>query len=285
MPSEASIVPFPQSDTRPPEAAPRPRRDTTSSPEPPVVLRVDGLTKDFGETRVLDGVSFELRKGRVYSIIGPSGCGKTTLLKGMLGLQPMTSGRIDLLGTDLVSARESDVDAVRTRTGVLFQSSALISSMSVFDNVALPLRKHTRKSEAEIADVVHDKLSLVGMADAAKRKPGELSGGMRKRCALARAIALEPELLFLDEPTSGADPIMAALLDELVLDLSRRLGATAVVVTHDMRSSFRISHEILMLWQGRIHHKGPPASFVETDDPAINQFVQGRKQGPMQSKG
>jgi phospholipid/cholesterol/gamma-HCH transport system ATP-binding protein len=285
MPSEASIVPFPHSDTHPPAAAPRSRRDTTPEPEPPVVARVTGLTKDYGPARVLDGVSFELRKGRVYSIIGPSGCGKTTLLKGMLGLQPMTAGRIELLGTDVVSARESEVDAVRTRTGVLFQSSALISSMSVFDNVALPLRKHTRMSSTEVADTVHDKLRLVGMADAAKRKPGELSGGMRKRCALARAIALEPELLFLDEPTSGADPIMAALLDDLVLDLSRRLGATAVVVTHDMRSSFRISHEILMLWQGRIHHQGPPASFVETDDPAINQFVQGRKQGPMQSKG
>jgi len=200
-------------------------------------------------------------------------------------LQPMTSGRIELLGTDVVSAREPEVDAVRTRTGVLFQSSALISSMSVFDNVALPLRKHTRKSAAEVAEVVHEKLRLVGMDDAAKRKPGELSGGMRKRCALARAIALDPELLFLDEPTSGADPIMAALLDDLVLDLSKRLGATAVVVTHDMRSAFRLSHEILMLWQGRIHRKGPPADFIETDDPAINQFVQGRKQGPMQSKG
>jgi phospholipid/cholesterol/gamma-HCH transport system ATP-binding protein len=285
MPSEASIAPFSHSDTHPPEAPARARRDTPPAPEPPVVVRVSELTKDFSGAKVLDGVSFELRKGRVYSVIGPSGCGKTTLLKGMLGLQPMTSGGIELLGTDVATAPESRLDAVRTRTGVLFQSSALISSMTVFENVALPLRKHTRKSPSEITEVVHEKLCMVGMEDAAARKPGELSGGMRKRCALARAIALEPELLFLDEPTSGADPIMAALLDDLVLDLSRRLGATAVVVTHDMRSAFRLSHEILMLWQGRIHRKGPPADFIETDDPAINQFVQGRKQGPMQSKG
>jgi phospholipid/cholesterol/gamma-HCH transport system ATP-binding protein len=264
--SELELVSLPPSDTRPPAA---PRR--------PVVVSVRGLTQGYGNQPVLDGVSFELEQGRVYSIIGPSGCGKTTLLKCMLGLKPADAGEVSLLG--------GNIEAARTRIGVLFQSAALISSMSVFDNAALPLRQHRKLPEAETRERVMRNLKLVGMADAATRMPGELSGGMKKRAALARAIALEPELLFLDEPTSGADPIMAAILDDLVLDLTRRIGATAVVVTHDMRSAFRLSHEILMLWGGRIHKQGAPSEFIEADDAAINQFVQGRKDGPVTTTG
>jgi phospholipid/cholesterol/gamma-HCH transport system ATP-binding protein len=274
--SEASIAPLPPSDTQ--------RLARAEAPPREVVARVEALVKTWGEQRVLDGVAFELERGRVYSVIGPSGCGKTTLLKSMLGLTPVTSGKIELFGTDIASAPPEQVDDARRSLGVVFQSSALISSMSVFENVALPLRQHTGKSREEINETVHSRLAMVGLADAHAKSPSELSGGMRKRCALARAIVLEPRLLFLDEPTSGADPVTAAVLDELVLDLTRRIGATALVVTHEMRSAFRLSHEILMLWRGCIHHRGSPASFIETDDPVINQFVQGRRHGPLASE-
>ena len=278
-PSEASLAPFRPSDTNRGE---RPVVRQTPQPQKrETVVRVADVVKDYDGRRVLDGVSFELERGRVYSIIGPSGCGKTTLLKSMLGLVDVNSGRIELMGVDVASASESKVDEVRRRIGVVFQSAALLSSVSVFDNVALPLRLHTQKQEAEIRETVEHKLGLVGMKDALDRKPGELSGGMKKRCALARAIAMEPDLLFLDEPTSGADPVTAAVLDDLVLDLTKRIGCTAIAVTHEMRTAFRLSYEILMLWQGRIHHKGVPSSFIESDDRLINQFVQGRKDGPL----
>jgi len=277
--SEASLAPLQPSDTHRGKApgASRPEAQEASD----IVVRVTGLVKEYSDRRVLDGVSFEFERGRVYSIIGPSGCGKTTLLKSMLGLVGVSSGSIELLGVDVASAGESAVDQVRRRIGVVFQSSALLSSVSVYDNVALPLRLHSQRKDAEIREIVQHTLELVGMKDALDRKPSELSGGMKKRCALARAIVLEPDLLFLDEPTSGADPVTAAVLDELVLDLTRRIGCTAVAVTHEMRTAFRLSHEILMLWQGRIHHKGAPASFIESDDRLINQFVQGRREGPM----
>lgn len=272
--SETSIQPLRHSGRR--HAA-----QTEAPPSRDVVARVTGLVKMYGDDRVLDGVSFALDRGKIYSVIGPSGCGKTTLLKSMLGLTQVDSGEINLLGVDVASAPEERVDATRRGIGVVFQSSALLSSLSVFENIALPLRRHTRKSQAEIRDIVNDKLDLVGLHDCRDRSPSQLSGGMKKRCALARAIVLEPELLFLDEPTSGADPVTAAMLDDLVLELARRIGCTAMVVTHEMRSAFRLSHEILMLWQGRIHHRGAPSTFIETDDPVINQFVQGRKDGPL----
>ncbi|MCA8935048.1 MAG: ATP-binding cassette domain-containing protein [Planctomycetes bacterium] len=278
-PSEASLAPLRPSDTNRGELpvvrhAPHPELRET-------VVRVTSVVKEYDGRRVLDGVSFELERGRVYSIIGPSGCGKTTLLKSMLGLVDVSAGAIELVGVDVASVSESRVDEVRRRIGVVFQSAALLSSVSVFENVALPLRLHTKKKESEIREVVEHKLGLVGMQDALDRRPSELSGGMKKRCALARAIVMEPDLLFLDEPTSGADPVTAAVLDDLVLDLTRRIGCTAIAVTHEMRTAFRLSHEILMLWKGRIHHKGAPASFIESDDRLINQFVQGRKEGPM----
>lgn len=271
--SETELRPLPPSDTCESVAA--------AQPLPAIVCKVDGVVKSWGDRRVIDGVSFELRRGRVYSFIGPSGCGKTTLLRSLLGLTPIDSGRISLLGTELNTARDVELDAVRRRIGVVFQSSALLSSLSVFDNVALPLRLHTRESSAQIKKVVEAKLRIVGMSEAASLTPAKLSGGMRKRCALARAIALNPEILFLDEPTSGADPVTAAHIDDLVLSLAHNLGCSVVSVTHEMRSAFRISHEMLMLWNGRIQHRGEPASFIETEDPIVNQFVQGRTDGPM----
>ncbi len=280
-PSETSLAPLQPSDTHRGEL-PVVRTSVEEGPRE-TIARVRELVQEYDGRRVLDGVSFQLERGRVYSVIGPSGCGKTTLLKSLLGLVHVTSGSIELLGADVASAPEAKVDAVRRRIGVVFQSSALLSSASVLDNVSLPLRLHTDLPPRKIHDTAMAKLELVGMGDARDRRPGELSGGMRKRCALARAIVLDPELLLLDEPTSGADPITAAVLDDLVLDLSRRIGCTAVAVTHEMRTAFRISHEILMLWKGRIYHKGAPASFIETDDRLINQFVQGRKDGPLSS--
>lgn len=278
-PSEAKLAAFPvsQSDSR------RPKPDTPPPRE--VIASVEGLVKLYANSRVLDGVSCEFEKGRIYSVIGPSGCGKTTLLRSLLGLTPVNEGAIRLFGTDIASATLRQLDQARLKIGVVFQSSALMSSMTAFENVELPLKRHTNKSQSEIRETVETMLELVGMQDAGDRRPSELSGGMRKRCALARAIALQPQLLLLDEPTSGADPITAAMLDDLVLSLTRRIGCTAIVVTHEMRSAFRLSDEILMLWRGRIHHHGEPATFIESDDPVINQFVQGRRDGPISDTG
>lgn len=271
--SETELAALPPSDTR--------RLQREAAAPPPIICRVENVVKSWEGRRVLDGVSFALQRGRVYSFIGPSGCGKTTLLKSLLGLTSIDSGSIQLLETELAAVSEDALANVRRRTGTVFQSSALISSMTVFENVELPLRLHTALPRSTIRKKVEEKLHLVGMQDAANLTPDKISGGMRKRCAMARAIALDPEILFLDEPTSGADPVTAAMLDDLVLDLTRKLGCAAVSVTHEMRSAFRISHEILMLWQGRIHRQGPPASFIETEDPVVNQFVQGRKEGPL----
>lgn len=277
MPSEASLAPW--SEALAPRG--RPRRTQKVDARGHVVVRVEDLHSGFGEGPVLRGVSFELMKGRVYSVIGPSGCGKTTLLRNLLALLMPTWGRIEILGQDIISAPPACLETLRTRMGVLFQSAALISSMSVMENVALPLRLHRGLAPREAEQAACVKLELVGMVDARDRMPGELSGGMKKRAAMVRAIALDPELLFLDEPTSGADPVTAAALDDILLDLTRRLEATAIVVTHDMRSAFRISHEIMMLWRGRIHHRGPPSDFIESDDAAISQFVRGARQGPL----
>lgn len=274
--SEASLVPVrPAADPAPPAAV------GPATPVRETVVRVHELVKEYDGRRVLDGLSFQLQRGHVYSIIGPSGCGKTTLLKSLLGLTPVDSGSIHILGIDVSTVSGAESESVRRRTGVVFQSAALLSSMSVLENVALPLRLHTEFSASMIRRIAEHKLELVGMQDSRDRMPAELSGGMKKRCALARAIVLEPDLLFLDEPTSGADPVTAAVLDELVLGLTRKIGCTAVAVTHEMRTAFRLSHEILMLWRGRIHHQGAPASFIETDDKVINQFVQGRGKGPL----
>ncbi len=236
-------------------------------------LRVEDVRLSFEGHDVLRGVSFEVQRGEIYVLMGPSGCGKTSLLRCLVGLQRPTSGRIVVLGQDLVRMDEDLLDRFRPKLGMLFQFGALLNSMSVLDNVALPLRERTQLDEATIHAIVKLKLSMVGLDGAHRKMPAEISGGMKKRAGLARAMALDPELYFLDEPTSGLDPNTAADFDELVLRLKRAMGMTAVVVTHDLDSAFRIASRIGVLIDGRLVAEGTPDAIRATADPRIKSFI------------
>jgi len=268
-----------------------------SSPDNPtdaaaveIVARVVDLAKTFGTHRVLDGVSFDVRRGETLVIMVPSGCGKSTLLRHMIGSMVPTAGRVELLGGDLADLSEAELDHVRLRFGILFQSGAMFNSLSVAENVALPLREHTDLDNATIDIIVKMKLELVNLREAAGRMPSEISGGMKKRAGLARAIALDPELLFYDEPSSGLDPVTAAEIDQLIVDLTRKLGVTSVVVTHEMHSAFTIADRMIMLDQGKVLRTGLRQEFEalrdedDTMDEAaatIRQFLRGQSTGPL----
>ncbi len=241
------------------------------------ILEVDGIVTRFGTDTVHDGVSFAVPRGEVVALIGGSGTGKSVLLKEMIGLMRPTAGRVRLLGTDVQAAGEEEMNALRKRFGMLFQDGALFSSLSVADNIAVPLREHTALPESLIAPLVGFKLSLVGLApDVGKKAPSQLSGGMRKRVALARALALEPEILFLDEPTSGLDPIGARAFDTLVRTLSDSLGLTVFMVTHDLDTILSIIDRVIALSAGKVVADGPVAAVRSTDDPWIQEYFSAR---------
>jgi phospholipid/cholesterol/gamma-HCH transport system ATP-binding protein len=254
------------------------------------VIRVRDLVKAFEERRVLDGLSFDARRGETLVVMGPSGCGKSTLLRMMIGSMTPTSGRVEMFGRDLSELSEARMDEFRLRFGILFQSGALFNSMSVAENVALPLHEHTDLDEDTIEIIVKMKLELVNLREAADRMPAEISGGMKKRAGLARAIALDPEVLFYDEPSAGLDPVTSAEIDQLIIDLTRKLGVTSVVVTHEMDSAFRIADRIVMLDQGKVLKIGDRHQFEAlrdappTGDEAgdvIRQFLRGDNNGPI----
>ncbi|MBU3748638.1 MAG: ATP-binding cassette domain-containing protein, partial [Burkholderiaceae bacterium] len=206
-----------------------------------VILEVRDLVMVFGDRRVLDGINFQVRVGDTFVIMGGSGCGKTTLLRCLIGAQKPTSGSIHLFGEEITRMDPIELDRIRLRFGMNFQFGALFQSMNVGENIALPLQEHSEVDPSLIEMIVKMKLELVGLTGFEKFMPSELSGGMRKRVGLARAMALDPEILFSDEPTSGLDPVMTAVVDQLTLDGTRKIGATAVVVSHDMTSVFRIA--------------------------------------------
>ena len=253
-------------------------------------IRTVGLTKRYGDRPILRGVDLQIRRGETMVIMGGSGDGKSTLLRLMIGSISPDEGRIEILGQDITAIDETQLDAVRRRFGILFQSGALFNSMTVADNVALPLREHTTLDEQTIAVMVRIKLELVGLRHAADLMPAELSGGMKKRAGLARAIALDPQILFYDEPSAGLDPVTSAQIDQLIIDLSRKLGVTSVVVTHEMDSAFRIADRMAMLDRGRLVMVGPREQFerLRDDEPGqdvqaalIRQFLRGDSEGPI----
>ncbi len=245
------------------------------------VIRVEHAGLDFDGRAVLEDVSLEVFPGETAVIIGGSGCGKSTLLRLMVGAYRPSRGKVFLFGHDLSEAAEKDLDKLRLRFGILFQSGALYNSMTVGDNVALPMREHTDLA-ADIIDImVKMKLELVGLRDFGELMPEQLSGGMKKRVGLARAIALDPEIIFYDEPTAGLDPIYAGVIDMLIMDLSRKLGVTSVVVTHDMPSAFKIADRIFMLHQGRFVAGGTVAEIRGSADPVVQQFITGAPDGPI----
>ena len=237
------------------------------------MIRFEHVTKIFGTKKVLDDVSYEIEKGEIFCLVGPSGTGKSVSLKHMIRLLTPTSGRI-WVGDDCVSeASGQELSRIRTRFGYLFQSAALLAWMNVYDNVALPLREKTKLSEAEIEKKVMDALEKVGLEHDGASYPADLSGGMQKRAGLARAIVTEPEIVLYDEPTSGLDPVTSRHIDDLILDLSKRLGITSVVVTHDLHSALSISTRIAMLSGGRIVSITPPGEFIHSQDPHARAFL------------
>lgn len=240
------------------------------------VIRVLGLTFGYGDKTILHDVNLDVREGEILTVMGPSGCGKTTLLRLLIGLEKPTVGALSVLGETLEELDEDRADDFRRRIGMCFQFGALLNSLTVGDNLALPLREDRRLPDELISVIVRSRLAQVGLAGAETKLPAELSGGMRKRAGLARALVLDPELLFFDEPTSGLDPVTAAGLDRTILDVRRRTGTTMVVVTHDLASAFTISDRIVVLLDGRIRAQGTPAEVQRCDDPEVADFVQRR---------
>lgn len=243
------------------------------------------LTKQFGNRTVLDGVNLIVLKGETLSVIGGSGAGKSVALKHIVGLMKPDRGCVKVHGMDVSSGDLKALEAARRKIGFCFQGSALLNSLSVFENVALPLREQEPLGEAEIRQRVEQKLALVGLADAGTKLPSEISGGMKKRVGLARAIIRNPEIILYDEPTAGLDPVMGTAINDLILDMQKKLHVTSVLVTHDMSSAFRVSNRIAMLVKGRIVKLGTPAEFRASDDPMIRQFIHGESEGPLTRPG
>lgn len=247
--------------------------DATALSEP--VIRAEHLTAAFGPRVLFRDVSFEVRRGEVFVILGGSGCGKSTLLKLMIGLVPPATGRVSILGTDVWSAEGADQLALLRRIGVMWQQGALFGSQTLLENVEMPLAEHTRLSPAARAEVARAKLGLVGLSEAAGRLPSEVSGGMLKRAGIARALALDPPILLLDEPSAGLDPITSAGLDALIQDLARSLGTTFVVVTHELASILAIGDRCIMLdrdAQGMIAEGDPRRLRDESTHPTVRAF-------------
>jgi len=254
----------------------RPRSRRAPRPAGEALVELRGVSKRFGPLVVLDGLDLTLHRGQTTVVLGPSGTGKSVLLKHMVGLMRPDAGEVWFDGQRVDRKRERDLASVRRRVGFLFQMGALFDSLSVEQNICFPLTEHTSLTRAERLDRCAAVLRMVGLPDAQRKMPGELSGGQRKRVALARAIVLEPELVLYDEPTTGLDPISSDLINELILNLSERLGITSVAVTHDMHSADKIADRMVMLSEGRILADAPPEAFLRSEDPRVQRFIQGR---------
>lgn len=261
-------------------------------PEP--VIQVSNLVKRFGDQIVLDGVNLDIYPGETMVIMGGSGSGKSTLLRHLIGSLTPDAGTVKLFGQDLATLDEDGLNEVRKKFGILFQSGALFNSMTIAENVALPLQEHSTLAGSIIDIQVKIKLEMVGLREHAEKYPAQISGGMKKRAGLARALALDPKILFYDEPSAGLDPVTSAEIDQLIIDLSKKLGVTSVVVTHEMDSAFRIADRMAMLDKGRMLMvdtrqafetlRGHPAERIgELDEAAqlIRQFLRGDAEGPI----
>lgn len=238
-------------------------------------IEIEDLHKRFGQQQVLRGVSLAINKGESIAIIGQSGCGKSVLLKHLIRLLDPDKGRVLFEHEDISDLNNRDLSALRRRIGMLFQSAALFDSMTVEENVGLGLTEQRVLPSDEIHDLVMNKLELVGLKDAADKYPSELSGGMRKRAGLARAIANDPEVLLYDEPTTGLDPIRADRINDLIVELNEKLHVTSIVVTHDMKSAFRIADRFIMLFEGKVVFDGTPDEIKETKAAIVSQFIRG----------
>ncbi|MBI4430686.1 MAG: ABC transporter ATP-binding protein [Candidatus Omnitrophica bacterium] len=245
------------------------------------MIEIADLYKSFDAKPVLEGLSLTIRKGETLVIIGRSGCGKSVLLKLIMGLLKSDSGRIVVNGQDVSMLSDEQLNKLRTRIGMLFQGGALFDSMTVGDNVGFSLIEHSDLPAPRIRQIVREKLRMVGLAGIEHLDPSQLSGGMKKRVALARAICQDPEIMFYDEPTTGLDPIMAEAINELIVNLNTTLKVTSIVVTHDMHSAYKVGNRIAMLFEGKIIGLGTPDEIKHSKDPIVQQFIHGSARGPI----
>jgi phospholipid/cholesterol/gamma-HCH transport system ATP-binding protein len=253
--------------------APAPSGERLEEPDPRWHIRVRGLTKHFGDNFVLDHLDYDAERGKINVIIGASGAGKSVLIKHMMCLLRPDQGGIWVDGTDVFALGARDLAQFRRKFGLVFQFAALFDSLTVEENCAFPLKEHTDKSRSEIRDIVKDRLAALGLDGTQRKYPGELSGGMRKRVGLARALVLEPEILIFDEPTTGLDPLATRNVDEMILETAARYKVTSVVISHDMASVFRIADRIAMIYQRKILAAGTVDEILAIEDPRVYDFI------------
>lgn len=245
------------------------------------MIQVINLYKAFGRKQVLAGADLEIKKGESMVVIGGSGSGKSVLIKHIIGLLSPDKGKIIIDNKDVTKLRAGELDELRKKFGMLFQGAALFDSLSVWENVGFALRQHTKRSDKEIRAIAAEKLRMVGLSGIEDMMPVDLSGGMKKRVGLARAIAMDPEILLYDEPTTGLDPIMADVINDLIIELREKLKVTSVAITHDMVSAYKIADRIAMLFEGKIIEVGTPSEIKSTKNPIVKQFITGSAVGPI----
>lgn len=266
----------------------RPWAKAAPAPEPPApeeggppVAELSGIHLSFGDQHILTGLDLRIAPRERLAVLGESGGGKSTLLRLILGILQPQQGSVKFKGRDVTRVSRRRLNRIRQKIGMVYQYSALISSLSVRDNLALPLEELTDKAQDEIDHLVDEKLELVGMIETRDKMPAALSGGMKKRIGLARALMLDPELILYDEPSAGLDPVTSSIIDELMISLSEKIGATSVIVTHEMDSAFKVATRLAMLYEGRIVADGTPEEFRDHPHPVVAQFISGDPEGPL----
>ncbi len=247
----------------------------------PPVTELEDVHLAFGDDKILNGVTFKVTAGERLVVLGKSGGGKSTLLRLILGILHPQKGSVQFKGLEVTRMGRWRLNRIRQKIGMVYQYSALISSLNVRDNLALPLEELTEKSQAEIDELVDEKLEMVQMSEVREKMPSELSGGMRKRIGLARALMLDPELILYDEPSAGLDPVTSAVIDELIISLSEKIDATSIIVTHEMDSAFKIATRMMMMHHGQVIADASPEEFREHSNPVVHQFIHGESHGPL----
>ncbi|MBN9739258.1 ABC transporter ATP-binding protein [Pseudonocardia sp. P1] len=254
---------------------------TTPTSDKPHTMEVRGVHKTFGSFKVLQGLDLQFADDAITTVLGPSGTGKSVLIKHLVGLLEPDAGEVMVFGQNIWGLSEDERYAIRRRMGVLFQDGALFGSMNIFDNTAFPLRKHTDKPDKEIREIVMDRCTEVGLERSLHKFPNEVSGGMRKRAGFARAMVLNPDIVFFDEPDSGLDPVRTSLLNDLILQMHAEHGGTYLLVTHDIRTARKVSDYVGLIWKGKVVHYGDAEGAFNSPDPFVRQFLAGESAGPL----